>query len=47
MGDRPLITTGVDVSFDQKATLNAALLILVIAVLFGTAFHFTLKALGR
>lgn len=47
MTDKPLITTGVDVSFDNKATLNAALIVISLAILAGVFFHFTLKFLGR
>ena len=43
--DKPLITTGVDITFDTPTTLKAALMVAVIAILAGVFFHFTIKAI--
>lgn len=47
MNDKPLITTGVDVTFDTQTTLKAVAVVAVLAVLAAVFMHFTFKALGR
>ena len=44
---KPLITTGVDITFDTQTTLKAVAIVAVLAVLAGVILHFTFKALGR
>lgn len=45
--DKPLITTGVDVTFDSKTVLQAALIVAVLSILAGVFIHYTLRALGK
>jgi hypothetical protein len=47
MADKPLITTGVDVTFDTPTILKAAGLFIAIAVLMAVASHITSKVLGK
>lgn len=42
--DKPLITTGVDVTFDTKAALTAAGIFIALAVLFGVVSKIAFKA---
>lgn len=44
--DKPLITTGVDITFDTPTVLKAALIVAVLAILAGVFLHFTTKVLS-